>query len=60
MCCENVSHIGLNPRAQHLLSNPRERAQYRDNDKDVGDDAASDNSWMLDCAIPNNVNDLVH
>lgn len=41
------------------VTNPRESAQNRDDNEDVGDDAGREHGFVLDSSIPDNFDDLV-
>jgi hypothetical protein len=43
-----------------VLANPREGTQDRNDDENIGDDAANNHSRVLYRPIPYNVNDLEH
>lgn len=42
----------------HSLANPWESAQYGDDDEDIGNNARRNDSWVLDSAVSDDVNDL--
>jgi hypothetical protein len=44
---------------RNLLSNPRKSAQDRNDDEDIRNDTADNDSRMLDGAIPDDIHDLV-
>jgi hypothetical protein len=47
-------------RSRHFysLANPWESAQYGNNDEDIGNNASRDDSWVLNSAVSDDVNDL--
>jgi hypothetical protein len=68
MLFENIM-VGANQRVSSIkerldfefsLSNPWECTQNRDNDENVRNDAADNDSIVLHSAIPDNVDDLEH
>ena len=53
VCCQGDDR-------SYVLADPRECTQNGDDNKDVGDDAASDDGRMLHSAVTNNVDDFIH